>query len=109
MKKTTSNAPTASGERSSTSSSRSSTFEFNARRASSNPAFFPQPSPVQQNESTATTRDAPRRSASNEKKPSQAPISSTVLPANDAGNFMRSSLAAVSSSPGVTTPSPNGI
>ena len=33
----------------------------------------------------ATTREAPRRSASNEKKPSHAPMSSTVRPASEVG------------------------
>ena len=107
--RTTSNVPTVSGDRSSTSISWSSTFESSARRARSNPSLVPQPPPPQQKESVARTRSAPRRSASNEKNPSHAPTSSTVLPERSSGRWIFGRRSELSSTPGVTMPSPSGI
>src|SRR5262245_59154339 len=68
------------------------------------------PLTFQQNESVASTRAAPRLSASNEKRPSQAPISSTVFPLKSSGILLNSILAWPSMScPGVMIPLPKSI
>src|ERR1700728_1103184 len=64
---------------------------------------------LQQNSSAATTRPAPRRSASNEKKPSKAPISRTEAPPKLSGKPTKPSLSAERSIPGVTIPSPRSM
>src|SRR5580658_1203753 len=73
------------------------------------PSVMGSPGWLQQNSSAATTRDAPRRSASKEKYPSNAPTSSTVLPAKVSGNPTSCSLDHESSTPGVVTPPPRSM
>src|SRR3979490_1735362 len=110
---TTSNVPTPAGVRSRMrSTSRSSTADPSARRARSKPAFDPRSFSAdgrQPTGSTATTRAAPRRSHSKEKKPSHAPTSSTVLPLRSSGRWSQASLRALSSTPGVTIPLPRSL
>src|SRR5215469_804315 len=107
---TTSHIPTLCGEISNGSISKCSTPEPRSDRAVRNPYFdLPGTFPFHTNESVANTRVAPRRSASKEKNPSQAPMSRKVLPRNVSGMRICASFFALSSSPGVTTPWPRSM
>jgi len=84
------------------------TFEPMTLRASSNP-LLPIPGLSQTGLSSATTRLAPRRSHSKEKKPSHAPISRTERPCRLCGRWILASFVSESSRPGVVIPFPRSI
>src|SRR5271157_932374 len=91
-----------------TSNSTSSTFEPSTLRASLKP-LLPIAGQFQTGLSSATTRLAPRRSHSNEKNPSHAPISRIERPCRLCGRLSRTSFVGESSRPGVVIPFPRSI
>src|SRR5688572_19180712 len=91
-----------------TSISLSSTFELRTRRTRLNPSCFVGVS-RHAKISVASTRLAPRRSASKEKNPSADPMSRTVFPARLAGMYRPGSFCGLRSCPGVTMPLPRSI
>src|SRR5271157_4299599 len=91
-----------------TSNSTSSTFEPSTLRASLKP-LLPIAGQFQTGLSSATTRLAPRRSHSNEKNPSHAPISRIERPCRLCGRLSRTSFVGESSRPGVVISFPRSI
>ena len=99
--RTTSNVPTVSGDRSSTSISWSSTFESSARRARSNPSLVPsRRRPNRRSRSRGRVRRRGVRPRTRRTCPTRR-ASSTVLPERSSGRRIFGRRSELSSTPGV--------